>query len=104
MKKSIYEIFTEQLLAKNGYKFVEQFRFCPDRRWRFDFADIDNKIAIEVNGGVWIKGKHTHGNQYEKDLEKINTAQIMGWKVLQYTPETLQNIIKDLEKIKTADY
>jgi hypothetical protein len=102
IKKSIYQIQMAALLKKEGYNFVEEFKFHPDRKWRFDFVlePVKTKIAIEVNGGVWIRGKHTFGTSYEKDLEKINTAQLMGWMILQYTPDTLPNVIQDLKKLK----
>jgi len=100
--KSIYEIQMAALLKEAGYEFEREYRFAPPRRWRFDFVllPLKVKIAIEVNGGAWIKGKHNYGNSYGKDLEKINTAQIMGWIVLQYTGDNLTNVIKDLELLK----
>ncbi len=63
--------------------FVEEHRFC-ERKWRFDFAFIEEKIAIEVEGGIWkgAAGGHTSGAGYTKDCEKYNTALVLGWKVL----------------------
>ena len=96
--ESIYQIQMRAFLKELGYNFEEEHKFHPKRRWKFDFILKGNdKIAIEINGGIWIKGRHNFGRNYEKDLEKINTAQMMGWKVLQYTPDTLTNIQKDLE-------
>ena len=80
-----------QILTDAGYKFQREFRFCPTRRWQFDFVlePAKTKIAIEINGGAYLKGKHNYGENYAKDLEKLNTAQIMGYIVLQYTPDQL---------------
>jgi len=96
--QSIYELEMAVLLKQNGYKFEQQYRFC-ERKWKFDFVlkPIKRKIAIEINGGIWIKGKHTYGQSYIKDLEKLNQAQLLGWKVLQYTPENLTDVLKDLK-------
>lgn len=55
------------------------------RDWRFDFADIDRKIAIECEGGTWSGGRHTRGGGYEGDCEKYNHAQRLGWKVYRFT-------------------
>ena len=101
MKTSIYQIQMRALLKEGGYPFVEEFKFHPTRKWRFDFVLKPTKttIAIEVNGGIWMRGKHTFGTAYEKDLEKINQAQLMGWIVLQYTPGTLTNVLDDLETL-----
>src|SRR5216684_2330146 len=65
---------------------VEEFRFHPERRWRFDFAYPDVKIGIEIEGGVWSGGRHTRGKGFILDCEKYNEAQILGWKVLRFTP------------------
>lgn len=100
--KSLYEIQMRNLLREAGIEFVEEYQFLKSRKWRFDFVlkPVKTKIAIEVNGGIWIKGRHNFGKSYEKDLEKINTAQMMGWTVLQYTRDTLPKVLKDLEILK----
>jgi hypothetical protein len=62
---------------------------APDHRWRFDWAWLRRQVALEVNGGIWIQGRHTRGAGYLRDLAKLNEAQIRGWIVLQRTPQTL---------------
>lgn len=64
-----------------------EYRFAPPRRWRFDFAWSEASLALEVEGGVWVQGRHTRPTGYAKDLEKYNTATLMGWRVLRVTPE-----------------
>ncbi len=100
-QKSIYELQMAQLLKKSGYEFKTEFRFDKERRWRFDFVlkPVKTKIAIEVNGGSWIRGRHTFGTNYEKDLEKLNSAMLQGWIVLQYVPNTLPQVLDDLKKL-----
>lgn len=61
-------------------------RFAPPRRWRFDFAWPAQKVAVEINGGLYTAGRHSRGAGQIKDFEKLNAAQIQGWKVLQVTP------------------
>ncbi|HOS16259.1 MAG TPA: DUF559 domain-containing protein [Bacteroidales bacterium] len=81
----------------------KEFRFHPIRKWRFDYAVPDKKIAIEVEGGVWTYGRHNRASGFIKDMEKYNTAAEMGWRVLRFTPDdllktntlnTLRNAIK----------
>jgi len=98
--KNLYEVEMAAILKKAGYKFKTEHRFDKVRRFRFDFVlePIKTKIAIEVNGGHFMPyGKHTFGKSYESDLEKLNLAQINGWIVLQYVPNSLFNVIRDLE-------
>jgi hypothetical protein len=64
-----------------------EFRFHPTRRWRFDYAWPEAKVAAEKVGGVWTRGHHSRGRDQIDDMEKRNEAQIMGWKVLEFTPE-----------------
>lgn len=68
---------------------VAEYLFHPERKWRFDWAWPDHRIALEVNGGVWTQGRHVRGPGYLRDLEKLNEAQLLGWLVLQCVPERL---------------
>jgi very-short-patch-repair endonuclease len=58
-------------------------RFC-DRKWRFDIALPLHRLAIEISGGNWTGG-HRRGQAQENEYEKLNLAQMMGWRVLQFT-------------------
>ena len=74
-------------LASAGIQgFEREYRFAPPRRWRFDFAWTDIRLALEIEGGTWVTGRHNRPVGYAKDLEKYNTATLMGWRVLRVTP------------------
>lgn len=62
-----------------------EFRFAPPRRWRFDFAWPGALVAVEIDGGIFIRGSHTQGVRFTQDCEKLNTATERGWRVLRYT-------------------
>lgn len=66
-------------------------RFHPERKWRFDVAWPEEKIAVEIDGGSWVHGRHTTGSGFEKDLEKVNAATELGWKVYRFTPRMIQS-------------
>lgn len=68
-----------------------EYKFHDVRRWRFDFAFPELKLAVEVEGGTYTNGRHTRGSGYEKDLEKYNEAAKLGWKVLRYTTGQVTN-------------
>ena len=63
-----------------------EFLFHKRRKWRCDLAWPDLLIAVEVEGGIWVNGRHVRGEGYEADCEKYNEAQLAGWMVLRFTP------------------
>ena len=68
-----------------------EWKFCAGRRWRFDFALMEPRIGIEIDGGAWSQGRHTRGKGFIADMEKQNFAVLLGWRVLRFTP---QQVIK----------
>src|SRR4051812_34601316 len=64
---------------------TREYRFAPPRRWRFDFAFIPERLAVECDGGTWIAGRHSRGKGVEADCEKQNAAVLLGWRVLRFT-------------------
>ena len=57
--------------------------------WRLDFAWIDQQVALELEGGVYTRGRHVRPIGYTRDCEKYNKAQELGWLVLRYTTDML---------------
>lgn len=84
-RSPIEETLALQIRINNLPTPVREHRFDEVRRWRFDFAWPDRKLAAECEGGVYIQGRHTRGSGFEKDLEKYNAAAIAGWMVLRFT-------------------
>ena len=68
---------------------VKEFKFHPVRMWRFDYAIPEHKIALEVEGGVFTQGRHIRPKGFLGDMEKYNTATLMGWRVFRTTPNAL---------------
>lgn len=68
-----------------------EYRFHPKRKWPFDFAWPDKMLAVEYQGGTYSDGAHVRGAGYERDREKINTATVMGWRVIEVTAKTLKS-------------
>lgn len=66
-----------------------EYQFHPVRRWRFDLAWPEQRVAVEVDGGIWIRGGHNRGAQIKKDWEKRNEATAMGWQILFCEPRDL---------------
>jgi hypothetical protein len=70
---------------------VLEYRFAPPRRWRFDAAWIDAKVALEVDGAIWRNGRHTRGSGWVKDTEKLNEAACRGWRLLRLQPKQVKD-------------
>ena len=68
-----------------------EYRFHDLRRWRFDFAWPAQKVAAEVDGGMWTRGRHVRGKGYIGDCRKRNEATRLGWRVFNFTPSMLNN-------------
>jgi len=51
------------------------------RKWRADFCWPQEKVIVELQGGVWFKGQSGHGNAKGllRDYAKAVTAQAAGW-------------------------
>lgn len=79
---------------------IKEHVFHPTRKWAFDYAWPDHKIALEVEGGVWNQGRHNRGKGFLNDMEKYNAAGMLGWRVFRTTPEDLIKT-KTIEMIKT---
>jgi very-short-patch-repair endonuclease len=80
---------------------VGEHRFHPVRRWRFDWAWPAHKIALEVEGGVFIQGRHSRGVGMVKDMEKYNSAAELGWRIVRVTPKQIVNgeALQAIEKV-----
>ena len=65
--------------------------FHPKRKWRFDYAWEEQKLALEVHGGIHSGGRHTRGKGFVEDRAKMNEATLLGWTVLEVTPEHIKS-------------
>lgn len=83
------DCFVQICRKELGVTPVKELEFYPSRKWRFDYAFVDYRVALEVEGGVWSGGRHVNPRGFLGDMEKYNTAARCGWRVLRCTPDTL---------------
>lgn len=80
-----------QVLGLGSYE--AEHRFCYPRRWKFDFAWPQLKIALEIEGGTWGKApsRHTTGAGFQGDCEKYNEGTLLGWAIYRVTTKQVNN-------------
>ena len=92
-----------------GFGYVREFEAIPGRKFRYDFYcaigkrgaitsarsvewDI-KKVLVEVQGGVWLKGKsgHSSGTGITRDCEKLSLAAVHGYRCIVVTPAQIKS-------------
>jgi len=98
-------IFLSLLKQENLPIPESEFKFCPNRRFSFDFAYIEQRIALEIEGGIYThKMGHSSITGILRDIEKYNLAAICGWRVIRILSNELHKK-QTFELIKKAlDY
>ncbi|RLI72244.1 MAG: hypothetical protein DRP02_02200 [Candidatus Gerdarchaeota archaeon] len=91
MTQSEGELVFSAHLKHANIKYVAEYQFYEKRKWRADFALLEHKILIEIEGGVYSGGRHTRGSGFEKDCEKYNMATALGWKVFRFTTKKVMS-------------
>jgi very-short-patch-repair endonuclease len=75
-----------QLREKHINGFRRNARFIQGRRFEADFWFPRERIALEVDGGVWMpKSGHTSGKGYTSDRERDVEALMQGILTIRYT-------------------
>ncbi len=91
MTSQIEAILLFQITALSLPEPVAEYRFHPVRKWRFDLAWPDRMLAVEVEGGKWVQGRHQRPQGFEDDCVKYNEAALLGWRVLRVTGDMIQD-------------
>lgn len=71
---------------------VPEYVFAKPRKWRLDYAWPAERVALEVEGGVWTRGRHTRPTGFLRDMEKYNRLACLGWRLLRVTPQHLATL------------
>lgn len=106
--KQFLSLFLKSKKAVSEYRFGanevglgkglrERLKQANLKDWRFDWAFPEQKIAVEYEGIVTSKSRHTTLKGYTGDCEKYNSAMKLGWKVFRYTALNYKDVTKDLE-------
>lgn len=89
-KRSKLELALEGQFSLAGLPDPEkEYAFMKGRGFLFDFAYPNIKMAVEVEGGIWIGGRHTTGEGFTRDCIKYNNAECLGWHVIRVTKDMI---------------
>ena len=82
----------QQFLASDLPGFVREYKAIKGRRFKWDFAFLEQRLLIEVQGGVFMRrGGHTSGVGVTRDCEKHNLAYLAGWGDLLVTTQMVKD-------------
>jgi hypothetical protein len=84
--------FCHYVKLQTGISLVTEYRFDMVRKWKFDYANEELKLAIEQEGGIYRKGGGAHSSPAGilRDMEKYTQASIQGWTLIRRTPQQMQ--------------
>lgn len=99
-QKAYIKAALDKFCEERGLVLVTELKFLTDRKFKFDYAIEEIKLAIEYEGIKSKKSRHTTLKGYSTDSTKYNRANIDKWTLLRYTALTYKDIDKDLINIK----
>jgi len=94
--------FIQLVEQELGIEVWPEFYFSTDRLFRIDYAIPEYKIAIEQEGGIWMKGNsgHSSGTGIARDMEKNNLLVEQGWRLIRRQPSEMLTM-KTMDIIKS---
>jgi len=93
-KSKYNDPFIQFVKQELGIELWPEFYFCTERQFRIDYAIPQYKIAIEQEGGIFMKGNsgHSSGTGIARDMEKNNLLVAKGWKLIRRQPNEMLTI------------
>lgn len=83
------DVFADQLTSR-GIDFVRQAQPCYARRWRVDFL-LSSGVIVEIEGGVWNRGRHNRPDGFIADSRKYNKLTSLGYIIYRFVPEDVES-------------
>ena len=72
---------------------VRQYKFAESlgRRFAADFCFVEQRLIVEISGGIWIKGggAHSRPQKIEGDMERQQYAAYLGFLFMPFTPDEI---------------
>jgi hypothetical protein len=93
-------MFIKFIKQQLGLEVIPEYRFNPGRKWKSDYYIPSLRLLIEQEGGIYTGQAHGSIKGILRDIEKYNSATLLGYRVLRYPPDKLYTT-QTLEDIKT---
>lgn len=91
-KTVVEELMASQLHDAGLAPFQQNAYFIRGRKFQADFWWPEKRIALEVDGGVWMpRSGHTSGAGYTSDRERDVEALLQGIITVRYTSDQVRN-------------
>lgn len=85
---------------EKGLVLETEYRFCPERKYRSDWALPCKKILIEYEGGIFMpKGGHNNHRGIQRDIDKYALAQQLGYTVIRLTAKNYRMAPEQLNRL-----
>ena len=77
--------FEEMWKALGFPELRPEFKFHEHRKWRFDYVHLDSMVAVELEGGIFCRGRHSRPRGMPGDCDMYNAAAELGFHVFRLT-------------------
>jgi hypothetical protein len=85
----IYDLFSISLRSLPS-EHIREYKFSESRKWKIDFFFPEKMLAVEIEGGVWIHGRHNRAASFVADMEKYNEMAKQRIYLMRFTPEQVE--------------
>lgn len=68
-----------------------QFARCVNRKFQSDFFWDDERLIVEIDGGMYSNGRHNTGKGREEDMERDAIAYGLGITTLRFSPKYVRS-------------
>ena len=78
------------LTAAGVEGWVREHEYAEGRKLRADFAWPEERLLVEVVGGIYTGQAHGSVSGILKDIDRLNEATLNGWRLLRVTPKMIK--------------
>ena len=85
-------MFVKLIKQELGLTVIPEYQFNPKRKWKADYFIPTLRLLIEQEGGIYTGQAHGSITGILRDIEKYNSATVLGFSILRFPPDKLYSI------------